>query len=207
MVIRTSQANQQGFPQLSAPLTDVKTGVVLQPWLQFFTTLWARTGAGQGAATSPTGATMGWMAATPPTGWLICDGAAVSRTIYSVLFAIIGTTFGAGDGSTTFNLPDARGRMLIGVSGGHALGTTGGAESVTLSVGQLPSHTHAVTDPGHFHTALVGDTSNTTGIMAGSSVSGSTSTDVTGITIDNTGSGNSVPTISPFLAAHLIIKT
>lgn len=88
-------------------------------------------------------------AGTPPTGWLACEGAAVSRTTYAALFAVIGTTYGAGDGSTTFNLPDLRGRVPVGVdgaagrlSGSDALGAAGGAETTTLDISQIPSHNH-----------------------------------------------------------------
>ena len=86
---------------------------------------------------------------TPPAGWLPCDGSAVSRTDYATLFAVVGTTYGAGDGSTTFNLPDLKGRVVIGVSGTHALGSTGGSETVTLTEDQLPAHVHEVPQHGH----------------------------------------------------------
>jgi microcystin-dependent protein len=85
----------------------------------------------------------------PPAGWLPCDGSAVSRTDYATLFAVVGTTYGAGDGSTTFNLPDLKGRVVIGVSGTHALGSTGGSETVTLTENQLPAHSHVVPQHGH----------------------------------------------------------
>ena len=84
---------------------------------------------------------------TAPTGWLICNGAAVSREIYATLFAVIGTTYGAGDGSTTFNLPDLRGRAPIGAGQGtgltdRALGTQDiGSETHTLTEAQLPKIT------------------------------------------------------------------
>lgn len=85
----------------------------------------------------------------PPAGWLPCDGSAVSRTDYATLFEVVGTTYGAGDGSTTFNLPDLRGRVVIGVSGTHELGSTGGSETVTLTENQLPAHVHEVPQHGH----------------------------------------------------------
>lgn len=89
-----------------------------------------------------------WFTNTAPTGFLLCDGSAVSRTTYSGLFAVIGTTWGAGDGSTTFNLPDLRFRFPLGraASGtGSTLAGTGGAENHTLTVAEIPSHTHWTT--------------------------------------------------------------
>jgi microcystin-dependent protein len=82
-------------------------------------------------------------AVTPPSGWLICDGSAVSRTQYSNLFAIISTTWGIGDGSSTFNLPDLRDCFPIGASASKALTSAGGEATHTLSVAELAAHTHA----------------------------------------------------------------
>lgn len=98
---------------------------------------------------------------TAPSGWLFCYGQAVSRTTYADLFAAISTTYGTGDGSTTFNLPDLRGRViagqddmggtsanrLTGLSGGvngDNLGAAGGAESHTLTASEMPSHRHTL---------------------------------------------------------------
>ena len=104
-----------------------------------------------------TGTILPWSAASLPSGFLECDGTAVSRTTYSALFAIVGTTYGAGDGSTTFNTPDLADNTPVGKSGTKALGSTGGANTVavtatgnvggstanaTLSTAQLASHTH-----------------------------------------------------------------
>lgn len=76
---------------------------------------------------------------------LLCDGRAVSRTTYAALFANIGTTYGAGDGSTTFNLPDWRNRFPVSTGTDYALGSTpGGLKEVTLTTAQIPSHTHAI---------------------------------------------------------------
>ena len=80
--------------------------------------------------------------ATAPTGWLLCNGAAISRTTYARLFAVIGTTYGAGDGSTTFNLPDFRDRFPVGAGSSYALNAKGGANTVTLTTNQIPAHTH-----------------------------------------------------------------
>ena len=84
-----------------------------------------------------------------PSGYLMCDGSAVSREDYSLLFAVIGTAFGNGDGSTTFNLPDLSGRVAMGASQSHAQGSTGGTETCTLTVDNLPSHLHEVPQHGH----------------------------------------------------------
>ena len=100
-------------------------------------------------------------ATNPPPQWYLCYGQAISRTTYAALFAVIGTAFGAGDGSTTFNLPDCRGRTLAGLdnmggtaagrlNGYTAVGVSGGEQTHTLSVGELASHNHS--DSGHYHT-------------------------------------------------------
>lgn len=94
-----------------------------------------------------------------PENYLFCDGSAVSRTTYATLFGVIGTTFGAGDGSTTFNLPDLSGRVPLGVSQAHALGSTGGSETVTLTESELPAHVHEV--PQHGHADTIGATTPT----------------------------------------------
>lgn len=97
----------------------------------------------------PAGTILAYGASSPPTGYLACDGSAVSRTTYATLFGVLGTTWGVGDGSTTFNLPDLRGRAPIGSGTGsgltaRTLGTNYGAENTTLTAAQsgLPSHTH-----------------------------------------------------------------
>ena len=102
------------------------------------------------AVSIPPGAIMEYGAAAAPAGWLLCDGSAVSRATYAALFAIIGTTYGPGNGSTTFNVPDARGRFTLGQAAagtGSVLGATGGEIDHTHSV---PAHNHSI--PGHTHT-------------------------------------------------------
>lgn len=97
----------------------------------------------------PAGIVMPFAGSTAPQGYLLCDGSAVSRTDYAALFTAIGTTYGVGDGSTTFNVPDLSGRVVLGVSQSHALGTTGGEETHTLTEQELPAHSHVV--PAHSH--------------------------------------------------------
>jgi microcystin-dependent protein len=101
------------------------------------------------------GTVLQFAGATRPAGWLFCLGQAVSRTTYASLFTALGTTYGSGDGSTTFNVPDCRGRTAYGLDNGAAritvaggnmdgtvLGNTGGQQNVTLTVSQIPAHTH-----------------------------------------------------------------
>ena len=103
----------------------------------------------------PTGTIVPWSDASIPSGFLECDGSAVSRSTYAALFAIIGTTYGAGNGSTTFDVPDLQDNVAVSKSGTKNLGSTGGANTVsatgnvggstanaTLSTAQLASHNH-----------------------------------------------------------------
>jgi microcystin-dependent protein len=92
---------------------------------------------------------------TVPQGFLQCDGSAVSRTTYADLFDAIGTVYGSGDGSTTFNLPDLSGKVAISTSSSHQLGSTGGSETVTLVADNLPAHTHEVPTHGHNNSLTV----------------------------------------------------
>jgi hypothetical protein len=117
----------------------------------------------------PTGGGLDWYATTPPAGFLLCDGSAISRTSFSALFGVLGTTWGAGDGTSTFNLPDTRGRVIVGYApGGHAdvasIAANDGAALASrrprhghtngVTAGHnlsLPAHGHGVSDPGHGH--------------------------------------------------------
>ena len=121
-----------------------------------------------GNAFMPPGSMLEYGGSTAPDGFLLCNGAAVSRTTYSALFAALGTAYGAGDGSTTFNVPNKIDRVGVGAGSSYARGATGGAASATtssagshnhtgavtgtaISTAQMPSHTHGVNDPGHSH--------------------------------------------------------
>ena len=97
----------------------------------------------------PTGTLHAFAGSTAPAGYLLCDGSAVSRTTYASLFAVLSTTYGAGNGSTTFNVPDMRGRAPIGAGTGtgltlRSLGVSLGAETHTLQTSQIPSHSHTL---------------------------------------------------------------
>lgn len=93
-------------------------------------------------AVAPTGVIQAYGGATAPDGWLICDGAAHSRSVYSDLFGVVGTDYGSGDGSTTFNVPDLRGRVAVGyaASGGHVDVSTLGNNDGQASANRRPKH-------------------------------------------------------------------
>lgn len=95
----------------------------------------------------PTGMIALYAGLTAPTGWVLCDGSAINRTIYSALFAIISTVYGPGDGSTTFNVPFFQGRVVIGTGSGTGLtvrtrGQIGGEETHVLTEAEIPAHVH-----------------------------------------------------------------
>lgn len=138
--------------------------------------LYVADGSGSGSWTSfstaiPVGSIMDYAGSSAPSGWLLCYGQAISRTTYASLFAAISTTYGVGDGSSTFNLPDLRGRVAAGKDNmggssanrltdaddgldGDVLGDTGGGETQTLVTANLAAHTHAagtLADSGHTH--------------------------------------------------------
>jgi microcystin-dependent protein len=107
----------------------------------------------------PTGICMPYVGTVAPSGFLLCDGSEVDRTIYAALFAICGIAFGQGNGTTTFNLPDLRSRIPLGAGAGplltaRSVGQKGGEENHLLSVAELASHGHtaSVSDPTHSHT-------------------------------------------------------
>lgn len=113
--------------------------------------------AGIAAMAVPPGTVVAYAGSAAPSGWLVCHGAAISRTTYAALFAAIGTAFGAGDGTTTFNLPDLRGEFVRGWDAGR--GVDAGRVFGSAQASQNLSHTHtAITDTagGHSHAAPEG---------------------------------------------------
>jgi microcystin-dependent protein len=99
----------------------------------------------------PPGSVIEYAGSVAPSGWLLCDGSEISRATYADLFAAIGTAHGTPSSGTVFKLPDHRNRVGRGVGSGTALGSSGGADNVTLNTNQMPLHSHAISDPGHSH--------------------------------------------------------
>jgi microcystin-dependent protein len=181
------------------------------------------------ASSVPIGAVSDFAGSAPPSLWYLCFGQPVSRTTFSALFAVIGTTYGVGDGSTTFNLPDCRGRTSFGddnmggtsagritVAGGNfdatVLGGVGGGQNQTLTGAQMPVHSHGATvnDPTHTHpfTALqspglpLSGGSNVGGVT--SSTTGAAATGIS-VSIGNAGGGAAHPIINPAIIFNKII--
>lgn len=164
--------------------------------------------------------------ASPPAGWLLCDGSAVSRSTYANLFAAIGTTYGSGDGTSTFNVPDLRGRVPVGAGTGPGLstryrGNTGGEEAHSLTAAENGAHSHsAVTGTqsalhthGWSNTAASGYGGGvayitTASAYAQGTVSVTTGNESTyhahGIPSDGSGSAHNV--MQPFLVINAFIK-
>jgi len=113
----------------------------------------------------PVGTIIPYAGSEAPAGWLFCDGQEVSRTEYAKLFAVIGTTYGAGDGLTTFNLPNLKGRVLVHRDNADTdfdtLGKIGGAKTHILTVDELPSHSHSISDDGSHNHSISSDGNHT----------------------------------------------
>ena len=177
---------------------------------------------------TPTGTVSAFAGASAPTGYLLCDGAPVSRSNYAALWTALGTTsspYGQGDGSSTFNTPNLKGRTIIGVGVGAdaspvtgVIGVAQGKAEHALSYGEtgVPAHSHPISDPGHSHTTNLTQVQNTSGdraYPAGGDRFGfenySTTTNSTGITAtsNNTASAATAHTnIQPSMPLNYIIK-
>lgn len=167
----------------------------------------------------PAGVVMPFAGSSAPTGYLLCYGQAVSRATYADLFDVLGTTYGAGDGSTTFNLPDLRGRAVAGKDdmggsaanrltnsgtgnsgiNGSALGAAGGADRHAITQAQLPSYNLSISGMGWYHTSG----GSTYGHLNGS---GSHFFQGQGNTIPSGGGNEAHPNVQPSLILNYIIK-
>ena len=192
--------------------TQLATDSVITAKIQDGAVTAVKLDAGAVSVLMPTGSIMPYAGASPaPTGYLLCNDTPISRTTYSALFALIGTTYGSGDGSTTFNIPDLRGRViagqddmggssanrLTGLTGGvdgDVLGGSGGTETHTLSTAEMPSHTHAVQQ----NIAIQrGDSSHEAAGFA-ANLNGTSS---------STGGGGAHNNVQPTIILNYIIKT
>jgi len=179
-----------------------------------------------------TGAIQMWPTTSAPTGYLLCDGTAVSRTTYAALFAVVGITFGVGDGSSTFNLPNYSDRFPIGKGTiASSIGSTGGSkDAIVVSHNHTastsisdPGHSHGVSDPGHSHS--IGGTyqaygspnisavltaissQNTGGATTGISIAGATTGISASTSVASNGSSGTNANLPPYLGINFIIKT
>lgn len=176
----------------------------------------------------PTGGMLMWGTASAPTGYLLCNGATVSRSTYSALFAVIGTAYGAGDGSTTFTLPDFRDRFPVGAGTSYSANSQGGSKDATVV-----SHTHTGTTgsggsaTGTLDSSFLSDFGNFTSASGVFSLSnsyanrsqGAAGTGSQGLatlsipshthsfTTDSTGSSGTNANLPPYLGVYFIIKT
>ena len=166
----------------------------------------------------PTGTIVPWSDSSIPTGFLECNGAAVSRSTYSALFAIIGTTYGTGDGSSTFNVPNLQDNVAVGKSNNKALASTGGANTVqstgnvagstanaTLTTAQLASHSHPVSIGGFTPSGGSGAEANPSKSTGGTGSAGSGTGHSHNMSANFTGDSTSV--LQPYLTIIYVIKT
>ena len=157
-IVTPANLNLLGVPTVALTDNEVTTakianGAVTQDKLNSSVTL------------VPTGAIMPFAMNSAPSGWLAADGTAVSRTTYAALFAAIGTTYGAGTGGTTFNLPDLRGIFVRGINSQTISGVTYSGTLATKQGDSVGPHTHSGTtgndSPDHTHTTYTGRRDNT----------------------------------------------
>ena len=146
----------------------------------------------------PAGAVEAYAGSSTPSGWLLCDGSAVSRTTYAALFTAIGTQYGVGDGATTFNLPSMAGKGVMGRNASDTnfdvLGETGGESLHTMTIAELVPHTHTI------------PTRNSNGY--GTTVQNSDAQNQTeNPNSGSTGGGTPFNVLDPYITLNWIIKT
>lgn len=184
------------------------------------------------SSSTPVGTVLMFGSTTLPSGYLLCNGALISRLTYSDLFAVIGTTYGGGDGKTTFALPDFRSRVPVGSGAGtgltnRALGATGGEENHLLTTNEMPSHSHGASsgwmdrNSSHSHGMIIGgiDDKNFTGVGGqypvadgpgawtnGTTTQAADTNHTHSISVSASGGGGSHNVMQPFLGMNFIIK-
>lgn len=221
-------------PLRSAPSTELPAGTLIlgTPYIAIYNNTdgaFYLQGFYGSAYNIPLGAGLDyWLSTAPNSSFAFPIGQAISRTTYATLFAQMGTTYGSGDGSTTFNLPDKRGRVSAGFDNGNAtgrlntggmnaasLGSAGGEQTHTLTAAELAAHTHSssIIDPGHSHsyTRLNGALRNdgTSALTVNTAqVGDTTGSNVTGITINNAsaGGGGAHNNIQPTIVSNYILR-
>jgi microcystin-dependent protein len=188
-----------------------KSGRFTPIWADFFKQVFSRLG-GHGALSNaelletiqarlPTGAILDYGGSSAPTGYVMADGSAISRATYADLFAVFGTTYGAGDGSTTFNVPNLRDRVSVGKnsSGTFAtLGATGGAETAAL-----PNHVHPVS----ISTDVPSATTDIADSGVGTAMPTGTHTHLVSGNTANPSTNPTSSTLQPYIVLNRIIKT
>ena len=172
----------------------------------------------QGKEGLPAGSVIAWASGTIPNGWLEANGQAVSRSTYSDLFAIIGVLYGSGNGSTTFNVPDLRGRVVVGQDTSQtefdSLNEFGGAKTHLLTVAEMPSHTHIQNAhehyAGHENDSLGGNWGPAGGsqrnMFSGATHGRNAVTTSSTATNQNTGGGGAHNNLQPYRVLKYIIK-
>lgn len=187
---------------------------------------------GAPGVTGPTGSIVAWAGSNPPPAdWLYCHGQVVSRTTYAALLAVIGTQFGIGDGSTTFNLPDLRGKAVVGLDTTqtefNTMGKTGGEKTHLMVAGEMPAHNHGGNTGNvgstHTHNAPINYLADVTTTGVGTRVSNINNSTGGGGTagnaiipgtnsphthdISSAGGGTAHNNLQPYIALEYIIKT
>lgn len=227
-------------PLRSAPNTELGAGVLIEgtPYLATYYSSnsgeWILHGFYSNPFNVPVGGLLPYVGSTAPnSNFVLPYGQAISRTTYATLFALTSTTFGSGDGSTTFNVPDLRGRVVAGLDNmggtsanrltdqtggldGDTLGDTGGSETHTLTLAQIPAHDHDYSDPGHSHTERVNQNTGGTGITIVGNASSSnivqqntvisTASATTGITLNSSGGDGAHNNVQPTIILPYILR-